>query len=57
MIDYKKIEEDMSLMYRYLELAIVETNEFKDIGLTQNDLVKMFSESLMNLGWRQNEVK
>jgi len=49
MINYKKIEEDMSLMYRYLELAIVEPEEFKDIGLTQTDLVDMFSNSLEEL--------
>ena len=46
MLNYKKIEEDMSLMYRYLELAIVEPEEFKDMGLTQTDLVDMFSKSL-----------
>ena len=49
MINYTEIEEDMSLMYRYLELDIVEPNEFNDNGLTPNDLVEMFSKSLMKL--------
>ena len=49
MINYTEIEEDMSLMYRYLELAMVEPNEFNENGLTPNDLVEMFSKSLMKL--------